>query len=117
LGISDKPGPVKELENLEPPKDELPKSEPPKAETPTREPPKCARERPDENDDNDENRDDADRFVERRFDMKPMPDKRAFQAVARFTPTDKNPDLFRPKEAFLEFSKECHLLSFRMEFP
>jgi hypothetical protein len=117
FGISDTPDPMEELEKPEPPKDEFPKSELPKPEPPKREPPKFAMERRDENDENDENRVGAGRFAEKRFEMKPVPVRRAFEVFARFTPKDENPELFRPMETFLEFPNECHWLSFRMEFP
>jgi hypothetical protein len=116
-GISETPEPMNELETPDWPKDEFPKSEPPKPETPKRDPPKFAIERLEENDENDEKRDDAGRFVEERFEMKPVPDRRAFEDVAWFTPKDENPEAFRPKEAFLEFPNERHWLSFRPEFP
>ena len=70
-------------------------------------------ERPEEND---ANRGDAGRFAEKRFKLKPGPVRRAFKGVARFPPKDENPELFRPKEAFLEFPNECHWLSFGKKF-
>jgi hypothetical protein len=117
LGISDPPDPMNELEKPDRPKDEFPKSEPPMPETPKPEPPKCVIERLEENDENDENRVVAGKFVEKRFEMKPVPDRRAFEDVAWFTPKDENPEAFRPKEAFLEFPNERHWLSFCTEFP
>ena len=108
FGISDTSDPMPELEKPAPPTDELPKLELPKAEPPKREPPKCVMVPPVENDENDENRGDACRFPEKRFKLKPGPVSRAFDDVARFLPKDENPELFRPKAAFLEFPNECH---------
>jgi hypothetical protein len=105
------------LEKPDRPKDEFPKSEPPKPETPKRDPPKFTIEGLEGNEENDENRVVAGKFVEKRFEMKPVPDRRAFEDVAWFAPKDENPEAFRPKEAFLEFPNERHWLSFRTEFP
>jgi hypothetical protein len=106
-----------ELEMPERPKDEFPKSELPKPETPKREPPKSAIERPGENDENDENRDDAGRFVERRFERNPKLAECWFVAVLRLVPKGENPEIFRPNEAFREFPNERHWPSGRTLFP
>jgi hypothetical protein len=49
--------------------------------------------------------------------LTPRLDAAAFDEIARSGPNNENPELFRTKEAFPEFPKERHRLSFRRLFP
>jgi hypothetical protein len=45
---------------------------------------------------------------EKRFEPGPKPPQRVFDPDARAVLKEENPEIFRPKEAFLEFPNDCH---------
>jgi hypothetical protein len=99
---------MSEFEEPKPPKSVLPKPELAKPAVPKRrELPKLALGGPVENDENVENREIAGVF-EKRFELNPKPEACMFDGFSRLAADKEYPELFLPKDPFLEFPNEFH---------